>query len=436
MAASAGLRARARPQANTRPRPVAASPVSLHAMRMAFALMVMFLATSAFYNFSFTPRPPEQPGVVGDGHTRGDIVNMLGWLLSYALSGLIVVHGLARQGLEWRLVLLLPFALLVLMSATWALSPASSLVFGVMLVANIVVGAALAQQVHPTVLLRALAYIVTFAVAVSLVLLVVSPALVTSTPDRPGFLIQGEFSGVFSHKVHMGVNTASAVLVLLFDRGAVRSRFWRAVCLLICLAGLVLANSASAIVALAISVAIILAAQAAPAWRTILFAFAGLATLAVSVLLPYIDIGSITGLLGRSATLTGRTDFWDIAPDYILERPWFGYGYGGFFDRDPYSRAWDLWSRFEYFFTPNFHNSALDTTIMLGFVGLAAYLAILTAATFVFRNRSLGPSAGTLACIIILFMASSATDFQFMRHNCLATVLMFYAFLVGRRHYA
>lgn len=411
-------------------------PVSAATLRMALALVVMFLATSAFYNFSFTPKPPEQPGVVGDSQTRGDIVNMAGWLASYGICGLIVLHGLVRQGLEWRLALLLPFALLVLLSSTWAFSPWSSLVLCIMLVANIVIAAALAQQVHPIVLLRALTYVVTFAVAVSLILLVISPALVTSTPDRPGFLIQGEFSGVFGHKVHMGMNSAAALMVLLFDQGAMRSRFRRIVAILICLAGVVLANSASAVVAIVLAIAIVTVARVAPALRTAAFALVGLTTLAVSVLLPYVDIGSITGLLGRSASLTGRTDFWELAPGYILERPWLGYGYGGFFDRDPYSQVWDLWSRFQYFFTPNFHNSALDVTIVLGCVGLAAYVAILTTALFIFRNRSLGRAAEILGCILILFTASSATDFQFMRHNCLATILMFYAFMVGGRRYA
>ena len=132
--------------AATRARPALQPRVTVSAatLRMAFALVAMFLATSAFYNFSFTPRPPDQPGVVGDGHTRGDIVNMLGWLATYGVSGLVVLHGLARQGLEWRLALLLPFALLVLMSASWAFSPSASLVFAIMLVANIVVAAALA----------------------------------------------------------------------------------------------------------------------------------------------------------------------------------------------------------------------------------------------------------------------------------------------------
>ena len=90
----------------------------------------------------------------------------------------------------------------------------------------------------------------------------------------------------------------------------------------------------------------------------------------------------------------------------------------------------------EWFFTPNFHNSALDVTIALGFVGLAAYLAVLLTASRVHGNRSLGRSAGLLAAVIVLVAVGSATDFQLMRHNALPTVLLFYAFLAGGRRYA
>lgn len=407
-----------------------------HAARLAFAILAMFLASSAFYNFSLQPRALKEAGLVGDDNSRADVLNMLGWLLLYGISGLVVLRSLWTQGLELRLALLIPFALYILASATWAYEPASALVFCVMLVANIVIADALATQVPPAMVLGALARVVVPCVGVSLVLLVFFPDAVISEPDRPGLFTAGEFSGVFSHKIHMGINAASAILVLLFQPRAFSvSRIWRWIGLALCTVALVLANSASAILALAISVALIVAVRVAPRLRGILFCTVGGITLLFSVLLPHIDIGAVSGLVGRSSNLTGRGDFWALAPGYIAEHPWTGYGYGGFFQRDPYSKVWDLWSYFEFFFTPNFHNSALDTLILLGWIGLAAYLAILATGLWISANRSMGASSDILACILILFTASSATDFQFMRHNCLATVLLFYVFLVGGRVY-
>lgn len=413
-------------------RPVASGRIA----RLVFAAAAMFLASSAFYNFSLAPDRAAEAGVVGADHTRGDPINMFGWIALYAVSGVVVMRSLWTRGLELRLALVLPFALYVLASAAWAFEPWQSLVFAVMLVADIVVADALAEQVHPARLLSALAWVVAVSAAISLALLVTYPDSVITEPDRPGLFISGEFSGVFGHKVHMGVNTASAILVMLFLRDAVPWKWARWLGLAACGAGLVLANSASAIVALGVSIILILAVRAMPRLRAALFGVVSSTTLLVSVLLPHIDLGPVTGLVGRSANLTGRTDFWALAPDYIAEHPWLGYGYGGFFQRDPYSQVWDLWSHSEYFFTPNFHNSALDVAILLGLIGLTAYLVILGVGLSVCNNLSLGPSAEVLACILILFTASSATDFQFMRHNCLATVLLFYAYFVGGRAYA
>lgn len=403
--------------------------------RAVFAVAAMFLASSAFYNFSLAPHRAAEAGLVGADRTRGDVVNMLGWITLYAVSGFLVLRGVWTRGVELRLALILPFALYILASASWAFEPWQSLVFAVMLVANIIVADALATQVHPAKLLAALAWVVSFSAAFSLMLLVTYPDSVITEPDRPGLFISGEFSGVFGHKVHMGVNAASAILVLLFLQDAMPWTWARWLGLLACGVGLVLANSASAIVALGVSIVLILAVRTVPRLRAPLFGAVGLTTFLASILLPHVDLGPVTGLVGRSSNLTGRTDFWALALDYITTRPWFGYGYAGFFQRDPYSHVWDLWSHSEYFFTPNFHNSALDVTILLGVIGLSAYLVILAVGLSVCNNRSLGPSAEILACILILFTASSATDFQFMRHNCLATVLLFYAFFVGGRVY-
>jgi exopolysaccharide production protein ExoQ len=254
--------------------------------------------------------------------------------------------------------------------------------------------------------------------------------------DRPGIFIPGELYGVFSHKVSLGTYAAIALLVLLFAPEDFPGPLTRWGAILICTVGLLLSNSASSIVALAVASALLAATRRFPGWRAALFGATILVVVAVSIALPFVDASSVAQAFGRPPTLTGRTSFWSRAPDYIMERPFFGYGYAGFFDTDPYSRVWDLWAAAEWFFTPNFHNSALDVTIALGFVGLAAYLAVLLTASRVHGNRSLGRSAGLLAAVIVLVAVGSATDFQLMRHNALPTVLLFYAFLAGGRRYA
>src|SRR3954451_3619197 len=406
------------------------------ALRRAFAVAAILMAANAFYGF-FTGAPPEVgPGEIVEVSARGSRAYVALWLLLYGVCGLLVLREAWRRGLEIRLVALIPFALFVIASATWSYNPWSSVVFCVMLTLNIVVAAALAAQVHPRELMALLAWTVTVLVAMSLVLLVVDPASAVSTPDRPGIFIPGELYGVFSHKVSLGTYAAIALLVLLFSPEDFPGPLTRWGSILICTVGLLFSNSASSIVALAVASALLAATRRFPGGRAALFGATVFVVVAVSIAIPFVDASSVAQPFGRPPTLTGRTSFWSLAPDYIMERPFFGYGYAGFFDPDPYSRIWDLWAAAEWFFTPNFHNSALDVTIALGFVGLGAYLALLLTASRVPGNRSLGRSAGLLAAVIVLVAVGSATDFQLMRHNALPTVLLFYAFLVGGRRYA
>ena len=244
-----------------------------------------------------------------------------------------------------------------------------------MLTLNIVVAAALAAQVHPRELMALLAWTVTVLVAMSLVLLVVDPASAVSTPDRPGIFIPGELYGVFSHKVSLGTYAAIALLVLLFSPEDFPSPLTRWGSILICTVGLLFSNSASSIVALAVASALLAATRRFPGGRAAMFGATVFVVVAISIALPFVDASSVAQAFGRPPTLTGRTSFWSARPGLHHGAPLLRLRLCRLLRPDPYSRVWDLWAAAEWFFTPNFHNSALDVTIALGFVGLAAYLA-------------------------------------------------------------
>lgn len=84
---------------------------------------------------------------------------------------------------------------------------------------------------------------------------------------------------------------------------------------------------------------------------------------------------NVLGALGKDATLTGRTDVWEFVIDRIKDRPWFGHGFGTFWNGlngpSAYvvrSVRWDV---------PDAHNGFLDLCIDLGLVGLALYAFIM-----------------------------------------------------------
>lgn len=77
------------------------------------------------------------------------------------------------------------------------------------------------------------------------------------------------------------------------------------------------------------------------------------------------------GLIGRDATLTGRTDIWAALFEVIDERPLLGYGYGSFWSpgSDPalYVKELTQWD------VPTAHNGWLETWLSVGLVGLVLF---------------------------------------------------------------
>ena len=78
-------------------------------------------------------------------------------------------------------------------------------------------------------------------------------------------------------------------------------------------------------------------------------------------------------LLGKDATLTGRTKIWGAVMRQIEERPWTGFGYAAVWG-DKSGRGPFAWIVKDAGFTPEHaHNSWLEQWLGLGFVGLAAW---------------------------------------------------------------
>lgn len=81
---------------------------------------------------------------------------------------------------------------------------------------------------------------------------------------------------------------------------------------------------------------------------------------------------TIVGALGRDATLTGRTDIWQVVLEKIGERPWLGYGYSGFWIGKEGGAA-EVWARTNWE-APHSHNGFLDLCLDLGILGVLAFM--------------------------------------------------------------
>lgn len=101
------------------------------------------------------------------------------------------------------------------------------------------------------------------------------------------------------------------------------------------------------------------------------FWLASVSVLAATIL-PKV-IGRILEALGRSPTLTGRTEFWPMLIEAIMEKPLLGYGCDGF---------WQPWRgidnpainiRLPHFIPTHAHNGLLDLGLSLGIIGLVLF---------------------------------------------------------------
>ena len=181
--------------------------------------------------------------------------------------------------------------------------------------------------------------------------------------------------GIFANKNELGVISAVGAATyfhtLIATRQKVMSFGIHAILLLLCLLVLYLAKSSTSIVIFVlgallssliklthkrVGIAIII-------WTTIVL------LLAPTVLIVTDQLAAIAPLLGRDSQLTGRVDLWLLLPSYIAERPWLGYGLGGFWVADSTNVAliWDTvgWN------PPHAHEGWLDLLLELGIVGLA-----------------------------------------------------------------
>jgi O-antigen ligase len=83
----------------------------------------------------------------------------------------------------------------------------------------------------------------------------------------------------------------------------------------------------------------------------------------------------LTGI-GRDSTLTGRTPVWGVMIARLIQRPFLGYGRGGFFaPKSPYAMEAGQAIRTGWI-PPHGHNGFLDLAVDIGLIGLALFIII------------------------------------------------------------
>jgi len=132
--------------------------------------------------------------------------------------------------------------------------------------------------------------------------------------------------------------------------------------------------------------------------------------------------GVFLTLLGKDATLTGRTDIWAAILRQASSHPWFGFGYAAFWEKTSapaaFVRVQTGW------LVPSAHNGWLDMLVQLGAVGVALCAVLLAIGYILALVRALDSRDGDWALIYLsIFLVTSVSESVLMSRNSLPWTL-------------
>ncbi len=355
--------------------------------------------------------------------------------LAFLLAGcfLIARHPTAMAALFLRFWYILLLPLFCLFSFLWSQFPAETFRFSLQMGASVAIGIAIAGRMPPRMFCQVLFWLMGATIVLSL-------GLGTSRDDT------GAFLGLYGSKNAMAGAAATFAVVAAGIAISRRTAIWiRATAVAGVVLGLGLVVLAQSVMALAVAPLTLgmLAVAASlhrfqPAARATMAAFSMLtATLAGLLVAMHFDALTLALLetTGKDITLTGRTDLWTLAMEFIAERPLLGVGYQAFWVKG-YAPAEAMWFMFgiESRSGFNFHNTYLNNAVEIGIVGVAMQIGNLYGGTVLaglWAIRTGASEAALLFALNLMVTMASFVEvpifFQFSLRTVLVVATLVYA---------
>jgi len=263
--------------------------------------------------------------------------------------------------------LLVAMVFFALLSCLWAYTPALVLQRSVAVLGATLFGLALASRFSLEDQLRLLSWVFRIIAVLSLLCVLLAPRIGIASGEQDGY-----WRGIFGHKNGLGQIMAIAILVEWLLPAKTRlSKCLNFATILLCAILLFFSNSITAMIAITASLIFIQVYRfTRGSLRVPMFAIVSIIALVItsSVLLLATDNAAVTAALGRTSSLTGRTEIWQWVMYFAQDRPILGYGYSGFWGgAAPESIALNDRLGFQVMYS---HNGYLDIFLTLGAVGL------------------------------------------------------------------
>jgi O-antigen ligase len=302
-----------------------------------------------------------------DGDFRTQVILAFIYLVVAVIA---LVNGRKTASVIRRGPALFGLLLLACLSPLWAEMP--DLVFrrALGLAGTSLFGVVLAMRFSLEDQLNLLRWVFRWAAGLCIALLGAAPHYAISSGAEGGAL-----RGIFPHKNLLGAAMALAILVEWhLSGGKSWSRAVKGLFLCAYSALLVLSNSVTSIVTIFLTLVVMWVFRVlyrkyrVPLVALVLFVMVTVSAFAVAG----VNAEVLTGLVGRSSDLTGRTELWDAVVSMIHKHPILGFGFSGFWkDASAESAVVEthiLW-------TPTYsHNGYLEITLSLGLLGMFLFL--------------------------------------------------------------
>lgn len=307
-----------------------------------------------------------------------------------------------------------------LLSVFWSAAPLETLRSVITLLISTLLGLYLAVRYSLNEQLRLLAWALGIAALFSLLVALILPSYgITDVGDILNFQEishQGAWKGIYGHKNILGrCMSLGAIVFLLLANNSITNNIVVYVFFALCVIVLLFSTSKSAFVIFLAIMITILFYKSLPKNRAFIIPGLIITSLTIGSLATLLlsNLEVILSIFGKTTTLSGRTLLWATVFDKILDSPWLGYGYGGFWLGWKGESA-DIW-RIVQWETPHAHNGFLDLWLELGLLGLIAFivssvLACFRAVSLVYQNHSID-SFYPLIYLNFLFLANTTESF-------------------------
>ncbi|MGW4927843.1 O-antigen ligase family protein [Agromyces sp. NPDC004153] len=332
--------------------------------------------------------------------------NLLGWwgFTAVALAvvvGAVILVVAEKPTWRWRRVpkSTIAFVGLAVLSIAWSFYPAASVLGVVITLVTTFTGVALALCLTWTRIERALASAIKWVLGLSIAF-ELWVAIFVQEPLPPNFTDYGDdapaaffwsrdllfqggpIEGIVASRNLLGMIALLGLIVFGARLAAGSIRWAQGIGWLVVSGAVMLLTRSATVIIVGV---VVLVALGFVAWarrvgpdrrRGVYWAAAGV--LAASVALLVVFWGALLDLFGKSEDLTGRLDIWSSVIGLAAERPWFGWGWIGYWQPwvEPF-QGLAVRNGVEYL---QAHNAWLDVWMQLGIVGLIAFASIVIGA--------------------------------------------------------